>query len=74
MNMHLVRTPGPYQRKRVDISIRLAELFYLHGDDYYFKWCPFNLQDMAFCLLKDGLSHYERIAIAKLPEASENRK
>lgn len=74
MNMHLVRTPGQYQRKRVAISIRLAELFYWHGDDYYFKWCPFNLQDMAFCLLKDALSHYERIAIAKLPEASENRK
>lgn len=37
MNMHLVRTPGPYQRKRVAISIRLAELFYWHGDDYYFN-------------------------------------
>lgn len=74
MNIHLVRTPGPYQRKWVAISIRLADLFYWHGDDYYFKWCSFNLQDMAFCLLKDGLLHYERIAIANFSEVSENRK
>lgn len=66
MNMHLVRTLGPYQRKRDAISIRLAELFYLHGDDYYFKWCPFNLQDMAFCLLKDGLSHYDKDSYCKI--------
>lgn len=45
-----------------------------HGGGYSFKRCPFSFQDMAFCLLKDGLLHYERIAIANFSEVSENRK
>ena len=32
------------------------------------------MQYMAFRLMKDGLSHGKRIALANLPEANENRK
>lgn len=45
-----------------------------HGDTYGFKWCPFSLQDTAFRILKDDLSHRKRMPLANLSEASENCK
>ena len=69
--------------KKYGFELILASNYHgvdLSSSDWFYNMrgknlqCPFSLKDVAFCIMKDILSHYKRMLLANCWGSSENRK